>query len=125
MSGLRPFSTSRIAGMLNGSGPQCVLSFATTRQSPFPLFRCRPSAAALEGSNDTEELMRAIKLLPVLGLVALGLAACKDEKKDTTGTTTPPANTTTAPATPPATPPAAGQTTAPTNPPAANKPAGQ
>ena len=49
--------------------------------------------------------MRAIKLIPVLGLLALGLAACKDEKKDTTGTTTPPANTTT---TAPATPPAAG-----------------
>lgn len=62
--------------------------------------------------------MRAIKLIPVLGLLALGLAACKDEKKDTTGTTTPPANTTT---TAPATPPAAGQTTAP----ATNKPAGQ
>ena len=64
--------------------------------------------------------MRAIKLIPVLGLLALGLAACKDEKKDTTGTTTPPANTTT---TAPATPPAAGQTTAPTTPPATNKPA--
>jgi hypothetical protein len=82
----------------------------------------RPFAAAPRELNDTEEHMRAIKLIPVLGLLALGLAACKDEKKDTTGTTTPPANTTT---TAPATPPAAGQTTAPTTPPATNKPAGQ
>ena len=61
--------------------------------------------------------MRIARLLPVFGLLALGLAACKDEKKD---------------APPPPPPPPAGNTMAPTqpstppaNPAPANKPAGQ
>ena len=64
--------------------------------------------------------MRATRLLPLLGLVALGLTACKDEKKDTTGSTTPPANTTTTAPASPTTNPTPGTPPAP-----ANKPAGQ
>lgn len=63
--------------------------------------------------------MRIARPLAVLGLLALGLAACKDEKKDAPPPPPPPAGNTMAPTQPSAPPPPAPGT------PPANKPAGQ